>query len=68
MKKTPELKNLVFENIYSESLKFYPPTEDSYIKTYPEFIQFFKNISNITNLKTSSLNAAKIVLNGSGVS
>ena len=48
MKKTPELKNLVFENIYSESLKFNPPTEDSYIKTYPEFIQFFKNISNIS--------------------
>jgi hypothetical protein len=48
MKKTPELKNLVFENILSESLKFNPPTEDSYIKTYPEFIQFFKNISNIS--------------------
>jgi len=29
MKKTPELKNLVFENILSESLKFNPPTEDS---------------------------------------
>ena len=56
MKKTPELKNLVFENIYSESLKFYPPTEDSYIKTYPEFIQFFKNISIISkhNLVISS--------------
>ena len=48
MKKTPELKNLVFENILSESLKFYPPTEGSYIKTYPEFIQFFKNINNIS--------------------
>ena len=48
MKKTPELKNLVFKNIYSESLKFKPPTEDSYIKTYPEFIQYFKNISNIS--------------------
>ena len=56
MKKTPELKNLVFENIYSESLKFNPPTEDSYIKTYPEFIQYFKNISNISkhNLVISS--------------
>ena len=41
MKKTPELKNLVFENILSESLKFTPPTEDSYIKTYPKFIHFF---------------------------
>ena len=48
MKKTPELKNLVFENILSESLKFVPPTEDSYIKTYPEFIQFFKNSNNIS--------------------
>ena len=48
MKKTPELKNLVFENILSESLKFYPPTEGSYIKTYPEFIQFFKNINSIS--------------------
>ena len=48
MKKTPELKNLVFENILSESLKFIPPTEDSYIKTYPEFIQFFKNINSIS--------------------
>ena len=48
MKKTPELKNLVFENILSESLKFIPPTEDSYIKTYPEFIQFFKNIHSIS--------------------
>ena len=48
MKKTPELKNLVFDNILDESLKFNPPSEDSYIKTYPEFIQFFKNISNIT--------------------
>ena len=47
MKKTPELKNLVFENIYSESLKFTLPSEDSYIKSYPEFIQYFKNISNI---------------------
>ena len=44
MKKTP----LVFENILSESLKFTLPSEDSYIKTYPEFIQFFKNISNIS--------------------
>ena len=48
MKKIPELKNLVFENILSESLKFIPPTEDSYIKTYPEFIQFFKNINSIS--------------------
>jgi hypothetical protein len=48
MKKTPELKNLAFENILSESLKFTPPSEDSYIKTYPEFIQFFKNINNIS--------------------
>ena len=48
MNKTPQLKNLVFENILSESLKFNPSSEDSYIKTYPEFIQFFKNISNIT--------------------
>ena len=48
MKKIPELKNLVFENILFESLKFKPPFEDSYIKTYPEFIQFFKNINNIS--------------------
>ena len=56
MKKTPELKNLVFDNILGESLKFTPPTEDSYIKTYPEFIQYFKNISNISkhNLVISS--------------
>ena len=56
MKKTPKLKNLVFDNILDESLKFTPPTEDSYIKTYPEFIQYFKNISNISkhNLVISS--------------
>ncbi|MDC0098077.1 hypothetical protein OAI37_05520 [Flavobacteriaceae bacterium] len=48
MKKTNKLKNLVFENILSESLKFTPPTEDSYIKTYPEFIKFFKNINSIS--------------------
>lgn len=48
MKKTPELKNLLFENILSESLKFIPPIEDSYIKTYPEFICFFKNINIIS--------------------
>jgi hypothetical protein len=56
MKKTPELKNLVLKNILSESLKFNPSTEDSYIKTYPEFIQFFKNISIISkhNLVISS--------------
>ena len=35
------MKNLVFNNILSESLKFNPPSEDHYIKTYPEFIQFF---------------------------
>ena len=40
MKKTTELKNLVFENILSESSKFIKPPEDSYIKTYPEFIHF----------------------------
>jgi hypothetical protein len=56
MKKTPKLKNLVFDNILDESLKFTPPNEDSYIKTYPEFIQYFKNISNISkhNLVISS--------------
>ena len=48
MKKTTELKNLVFENILSESSKFIKPPEDSYIKTYPEFIQFFKNINSIS--------------------
>jgi hypothetical protein len=48
MKKTPELKNLLFENILSESLKFIPSIEDSYIKTYPEFICFFKNINIIS--------------------
>ena len=56
MKKTTELKNLVFENILSESSKFIKPPEDSYIKTYPEFIQFFKNINSISkhNLVISS--------------
>jgi hypothetical protein len=29
MKKIPQLKNLVFENILYESLKFNPPNEDS---------------------------------------
>ena len=48
MRKIPELKNLLFENILSESLKFNPPIEDSYIKTYPEFITFFKNINTIS--------------------
>ncbi len=48
MKKIPELKNLLFENILSESLKFIPPIEDSYINTYPEFILFFKNINIIS--------------------
>ena len=56
MKKTTELKNLAFENILSESSKFIKPPEDSYIKTYPEFIQFFKNINSISkhNLVISS--------------
>ena len=48
MSNTPILKNLYFDNIYNESLKFNPPVGNSYVSTYPEFISYFKNIDKIT--------------------
>ncbi len=42
--KTKKLKNLNFETILNDAKKFTLTENDSYIQTYPEFLEYFKNI------------------------
>lgn len=48
MSKNTKLKNLTFENILKESRLFVAPKEDSYIKTYPEFMSYFEDKSTLS--------------------
>jgi hypothetical protein len=42
-----ELKNLNFETILKDAEKFVLTENDSYIRTYPEFLKYFANIDQI---------------------
>tara|TARA_R110002096_G_scaffold394203_1_gene589480 strand:- start:1366 stop:1971 length:606 start_codon:yes stop_codon:yes gene_type:complete len=44
MKNRTELKNLNFETILKDAEKFTLTENDSYIQTYPEFLNYFRNI------------------------
>jgi len=56
MNTTTIFKNLNFEELYREAIELTLSRNDSYIKSYPEFINYFKRIDSITehNLVISS--------------
>ena len=45
MKKRTDFKNLNFETILKDAKKFTLTENDSYIQTYPEFINYFQKIN-----------------------